>query len=835
MPFYSFHLNVPAQPDVVAERIRRVVSPAPNFWGALASSWKRPQAARSPFLGSVENLSFRIRRNIQYRNSFLPMIQGKINTTPTGARVNVFMYMQPFSLAFMLVWFGFLVLIESRVADMNVARSFFPIGMAIFGLALSLGGFFFEALKVMPLLSEAVFNTEVMTAPVADPESQPRAQAAFPRAELSRNRVGPAIAVVVVLAGFALLYLYAYRLRASPAFATAMKLVSQSAEAKVALGEPIRVGLGVRGTLNDSLASGYAILAASVSGPKGKGTLYVVANRLGSDWDIEREALQTGNGSRRIDLTPPTQQQNFHYPATGRVYLLPLDDAAASELKELPAYYMARLGMDVQLLPTQELGPEEMDAEAKQVIAEKALLSMAENQPRMAEDMDSVMLGVTSRDMNYQTLNLRYGTNFYSGRFSIVSTARFHGMPWYAGSNPEVLAIRTRKMITRNLALLHFPLDRSSDVTSALSIDAYTPSDVDRMGESFGGQDGNASFESVGAPCVTILQGPNGKQAWRLRCINDAQGDGRFERFETYTGVPLFVMSRADFSFKGQPSFPFLRKYRPQDDRSRPFGIGATDSFDIFPVGDSQTFSWIELILAGGERVHFARTSIGTGFANAEYRAASSLGDQFSLSTLAWNGNGWDLATRDGWTYKFPSSGPDRTWQQGALIGIGSASGKKFSIQRNGTSDLQEVRAPGGESIKFTYDAMHRITSGKESSGHSIQYEYDAAGKLVHVRDSQNGEEFYEYDPANRLTAVRDAHHRPLLVNTYGYLGEILSQTLADGEKLLYESGYNQDHKLTMLTLTLPNGYTILYQLTRYGFVRSWPQPPANSGSGVGP
>lgn len=463
MPFYSFQLSVPAPPDVVAERIRRVVSPTPNLWGTLASSWKRPQASSSPFLGSVENLTFRIRRNIQYRNSFLPMIRGKINPMPTGSRVNVFMYMHPFSLAFMLVWFGFLVLIESRVADMNIARSFVPIGMAVFGLALSLGGFFFEALKVMPLLSEAVFNTEIMTAPVADPESQLRAQSAFPRAELSRNRVGPAIAVVVVLAGFALLYLYDHRLRASPAFATAMKLVTQSAQAKAALGEPIRVGLGIRGALQDSISSGYAILAAPVSGPKGKGTLYVVANRLGSNWDIEREILQTGDRSRKIDLTPPTQQQIFHYPATGRVYLLPLDDAAASDLKDLPAYYTARLGMDVDLLPTQKLGPEDMDAGAKQVIAEKALMSMAENQPEMAEDMDSVMLGVTSRDLNYQSLNLRYGTNFYSGRFSIISTARFYEMPWYAGANPEVLTIRTRKMITRNLALLHFPLDRSSE------------------------------------------------------------------------------------------------------------------------------------------------------------------------------------------------------------------------------------------------------------------------------------------------------------------------------------------------------------------------------------
>jgi YD repeat-containing protein len=285
-------------------------------------------------------------------------------------------------------------------------------------------------------------------------------------------------------------------------------------------------------------------------------------------------------------------------------------------------------------------------------------------------------------------------------------------------------------------------------------------------------------------------------------------------------------MSRADFSFAGQPSFPFVRKYRPQDDRSRGFGIGATDSFDIFPVGDSQTFSWMELILADGARIHYNRISPGTGYANARLRAGSYMGNGFSLSSLAWNGNGWDLGTIDGWTYQFPSSGPDRTWQQSALSSIHSSSGEMFAVQRSDSGDLRELRAPGGESIEFTCDAMHRITSAKSSSGRTVSYEYDAAGRLAHVHDAQNGDEFYEYDAANRLTFVLDAQHRLRLLNTYGYLGEMESQTLADGRKLLYESGYDESHRLDYLKLTLPNAYTIEWRLTRNGLTRSWPQAP---------
>ena len=115
-----------------------------------------------------------------------------------------------------------------------------------------------------------------------------------------------------------------------------------------------------------------------------------------------------------------------------------------------------------------------------------------------------------------------------------------------------------------------------------------------------------------------------------------------------------------------------------------------------------------------------------------------------------------------------------------------------------------------------------------ESSRRTVQYEYDAAGRVAHVHDSEYGDEFYEYDPANRLTSVLDEHHRPLLVNTYGFTNDMRSQTLADGRKLLYESGYDENHKLVGLKLTLPNGYVVQWLLTRNGFARSWPKPPVN-------
>jgi YD repeat-containing protein len=823
VPMYAFHLDVPAPPELVEERIRVAVSKGPSFWESLTSSSRGSRRSGVSFVGTVEGRCFRLRRDIQYRNSFLPLIRGKIISTPTGSRVNVLMFMHPFTLIFMLVWFGFLVSAQWKVLDANIARSYIPLGMIIFGLVLSLGGFYFEALKVMPLLSEAVFNPAI----VAVSESQLQTRTAPPNAESMAGRnITTVAAVLGLVCTLAVFNLWERRLRTCPAFTASVELALHSAEAKAALGSPMKVGPVALGMVHEDAASGYAILSIPMSGPTGKGTLYAVSNRIAGRWEIERAALHRGDSSSlsgRVDLSPPTQREHFHYPAPGQVYLLPLDDIAASDLKELPAYYKGLLDLDVTLLPAQRLGTDSVDVKAKQVIAEKALDSIEQAHREIAEDLDSVIVGVTSQDLNIQTSGWKFATNFRRGRFAVVSTARLHGMPWYFGANPEIYPVRVRKMVTKNLALLHYPLDLSSDPTSALASSVFSGAEVDEMVERFGGEYGNARSIGWEAPCVTITQKPGGKQSWRVDCIYDPPGDNRFEMFETYPGIPLFVMSRTDFSFGGQRSFQFVRQYRPQDDSSRAFGIGATDSFDIFPVGDSQTVSSIELILAAGGRIHYQRTSPGESYSDAKLLAERYIGSPFSLSSLIWNGNGWDLITKGGWTYRFPSSGPGRTWQQGALIGIQSDTGQTFAIRRNNSGDLREIHAPDGTSIDFTIDGMHRIASAKETSGRTMQYDYDAAGRLIHIHDTENGDEFYEYDPVNRLTSVLDAQHNPLLVNTYGYLGEIRSQTLADGRKLLYESGYDESHKLDYLKLTLPNGYTIEWLLTHNGFTRSLP------------
>jgi YD repeat-containing protein len=818
MPLYTFHLDVPSSPTEVAARVRASVHSAPTF---LASTSSQPgdSLSRAPFVGRVNEFSFRIRRNTVHRNSLMPWIRGRIVAVPGGSRVNVWVFMHPVSFTYMSIWFALSAYAEYSVLDDNIARSYLPLGMLVLGMLFGFGIFFYQALRVMPVLSETILNPTLIAA--ADTHEASTIAFATPR-RLSGKRVAAIALSVVAGGGSVSLVWYEYQLRFSPVFAAAAHLVSQSTEARKLMGQPIEAGMFVRGQVNEA---GFAALAIPVSGPSGSGMLYVVANRSKTEWDIGALLLDadTAGGTTRLDLTPVTMPEPFTYPASGPVYLQPLDDVSAEDVKDLPAYYKARLGLDVVVLPTRALPPETVDASRGQLIAEKALASIEQSNGPIADDGDAVFLGVTSQDLNIRTAGWDFAMNYRDGRIGVVSTARLKSTASILGANPAVYPVRVRKIVTKNLALMRYPLEVSQDPTSAIAWATPTAADVDTMGERFAGDSGRTLSVGAGRPCISIVQGPGKRQSWRVDC-QDRPRNTPLTHFEMYPGTALLVMSRADFSFGADSTFAFVRKHRPRDEVSRSFGVGASDSYDIYPVGDSQTFSWIELILPDGGRVPYRRTSPGRGVNGARLQADARMGNPFSLSSLEWRA-GWDLKTIEGWTYRFPPSGPGRTWQQGALVEITGGEGRKFTIKRDRAGNLQEVRAPDGAWVKFTVDAKQRIVSASESTGRTVQYDYDADGRLAHLRDSAEGDEFYEYDSEDRLTAVLDRQRLLLLRNTYNTVGDIASQTLANGERFLYQSGYNARQQLASLKLTLPNGYTIEWMLTADGFSRSWPRP----------
>ena len=69
-----------------------------------------------------------------------------------------------------------------------------------------------------------------------------------------------------------------------------------------ALGSPVTEGLLLSGNTNVNGASGEANLSIPVSGPKGKGTIYVAATKSLGRWNYSGLVLEIEPKNQRIDL-----------------------------------------------------------------------------------------------------------------------------------------------------------------------------------------------------------------------------------------------------------------------------------------------------------------------------------------------------------------------------------------------------------------------------------------------------------------------------------------------------------------------------------------------------
>jgi RHS repeat-associated protein len=244
----------------------------------------------------------------------------------------------------------------------------------------------------------------------------------------------------------------------------------------------------------------------------------------------------------------------------------------------------------------------------------------------------------------------------------------------------------------------------------------------------------------------------------------------------------LFVYSRTDLALPGQLPLTVTRSYRQSDTTSRPFGKGSNWNLGIF-LWSAQQYQQVDLIMPDGSRVHYLRTSPGTGWTDAVFQSVSKPGPFFN-SVIRWNGNGWNLTTTDGTIYVFADNAP--------LSLIQDRHGNQIWINRlNGNANgvITSITGSNGAAITFGYDASNRITSATDSAGRSVGYQYNAAGYLWKATDPAGGVTEYTYDASGRMTQVKDARGITFLTNTYDASSRIATQTLADGG--VYSFAYN--------------------------------------------
>ena len=159
MPLYWFHIDVPAQPQILNERLRSTVLDEAGLDEYWRQAWTSRGSAGPPFLGHIEDDKFSLRRDTHYRNSFHPAIRGRVIPIQTGARVSVLMFLHPFTALFMTFWLGVVGYAALRGISASSWVSWVPCAMFAFGVALTTGPFFLEALEAKRLLIAATLVT----------------------------------------------------------------------------------------------------------------------------------------------------------------------------------------------------------------------------------------------------------------------------------------------------------------------------------------------------------------------------------------------------------------------------------------------------------------------------------------------------------------------------------------------------------------------------------------------------------------------------------------------------------------------------------------------------
>jgi YD repeat-containing protein len=252
-------------------------------------------------------------------------------------------------------------------------------------------------------------------------------------------------------------------------------------------------------------------------------------------------------------------------------------------------------------------------------------------------------------------------------------------------------------------------------------------------------------------------------------------------RFEVGLSTGQFWHTQTDIYIGDTIPLVLTRTYLSRDSRSRAFGVGTTDSLDIFLVGNSHPFTYLELIMPNGRRIYYHRVNPGTGYKDAVYRHDAGPGEErtiFAASTIGWDVNRWDLRLGDGTILIFPDSGGKTLPGQAALLQVTTPNGQTLTIIRDELGNVLRVNSPNGAWMTLTHDSDNRITQAVDSNGHLLTYSYDGKGRLESVQDPAHGVTHYGYGDKGLLASVMKPDGTLWLENTFDSEGRLTSDSI---------------------------------------------------------
>jgi len=651
------------------------------------------------------------------------------------------------------------------------------------------------------------------------PAQKPRRPS--PESIFWRVSVGIVLAIGAIVFG---LVVYLNNLLAhSGSYTDSIKIALASPEVQALLGSGAHTKYPALGHIIPFGDSRFAEWTVRLEGASGSGRLHGVANEINGIWDFSRVTFTSDNGRNRVDLTP-VRRLGLPLVPTQAVYLIPIGLEKNESLEWAPAYYMSKLGIDVKLLPASPLDNQLIDQRRDQLNSDRAVEFLQKKYPGLANDPFAILIGVTSRDMYIPSYNWRYAENMRTGgRLAIVSSARLHPPILLDQLNPDWLASRLQKLLTKNVVLLYYSLPMSDDDTSLLSGGVLSGLEIDHIGGQIVGVDGRwKPFVESGGPCITIYDVSGKEPLWRQEYIDSPLSDTSTQVFSASLLAGLLVQRKTDFLFSDDAALTFSRVHRNQDDRSRAFGIGGSHPFDMF-LGGKMGIA-VDLIAEDGTRIHYVHQEPKRGQEGDVYQADWGAEDRYANTQAVFVRGGWQIKTTDGWTYFFPYQPQAMPQYVTVLTSFMDPSQRRYEMERDSFGALLSVTSPSGKWLHFENDAEHRIRKVTASSGRSMTYEYDNGGYLARATDSDGNVDTYTYDDKGGMLTAAHGDDHPVLTNRYSNDGYIKSETMKDGRQFSYF--YFRDGNIIRENeITDPNGLTTYVQYVGNGYLESLPAP----------
>lgn len=163
LPKENITYKTKLEPLEIINRLNNVIEPYKSFRlkGILSDKEFKE------YEGEIINNTFNVKRIINYRNSFLPRIEGEIIKDLSSTKINVKMKLHSLVLFIMIIWISltlifFLFLLKEMIKVEKFSFELFTfLLMLVFGFGITLGGFKYESIKSKKFFAK-LFEAEII-------------------------------------------------------------------------------------------------------------------------------------------------------------------------------------------------------------------------------------------------------------------------------------------------------------------------------------------------------------------------------------------------------------------------------------------------------------------------------------------------------------------------------------------------------------------------------------------------------------------------------------------------------------------------------------------------